>query len=343
MKGIVLTSRMKRVVISSGLHEVDIRPPALMSEFKRLSIQDAADFFADPATLVEVNCPACDAADGEPVFRKQEFLYRRCRECGSVFVSPRPSDAALAGYYLNSRASRFRVEHFTRDTAKARRYHLLRSHANWMGQIVDEVGNPEARAYADLSSHSPQIFDEIHALNFFDPLYSVNPLVPVTESEAPVQTTTLDALSGLGAVSAFEKLEHQFSPHNWMMEAHKVLAGGGVFFFTTRSVSGFDLQVLWDKTPYIFVPEHINLLSIEGMHALVERAGLELVELSTPGQLDLELVLHATRQDPSIKLPSFVHYLLNHRDQLAQADFQEFLQKHRLSSHVRVAARKPKE
>lgn len=75
----------------------------------------------------------------------------------------------------------------------------------------------------------------------------------------------------------------------------------------------------------------------------MERAGLELIELSTPGHLDVELVLHAVRQDPSIRLPSFVEYLLEQRDALAHLDFQEFLQKHRLSSHVRVAARKPKE
>lgn len=57
-----MTRRMKRVVVSSGLREVDIRPPALMSEFKRLSIQDAADYFADPERLVDVPCPASAGA-----------------------------------------------------------------------------------------------------------------------------------------------------------------------------------------------------------------------------------------------------------------------------------------
>jgi hypothetical protein len=75
----------------------------------------------------------------------------------------------------------------------------------------------------------------------------------------------------------------------------------------------------------------------------VERAGLELVELSTPGQLDLQLVKHASEQDPSIQLPSFVRHLIDHRDRLAHDDFQAFLQKHRLSSHVRVAAKKKKD
>lgn len=336
-----MTRSMKRVVVSSGLHEADIRPPALMTEFKRLSIRDASEFFADPGALVEVACPACGTEDKEPVFKKNEFLYNQCRACATVYVSPRPSAEALNAYYATSSASRFRVEHFSRDTAKARRYHLLRSHANWMGQIVDETGSPGEHSYADIQTHSPQVFDEIHALHFFSDLYSADPLIPVEgNSEAPVKTTTLSALNRVGALSAFEKIEHQFSPASFLETARGVLSEGGILFFTTRSISGFDLQVLWDKTPYIFVPEHLNLLSVEGIGALLERSGFELIELSTPGQLDLEFVLHAARQDPTIKLPQFVRYLIEHRDEFAHADFQEYLQKHRLSSHVRVAARK---
>lgn len=336
-----MTKRMKRVVVSSGLREADIRPPALLSEFKRLSVQDALDFFGDPATLVEVPCPACADEVSEAVFKKNEFLYRQCGACGSVFVSPRPSEAALMAYYARSRASRFRVEHYSRDTAKARRYHLLASHANWMGQIYDEVGNRDARGYADLNTCSPEIFDEIHHLGVFEPLLTVGPLLPIEGvTAAPVTAATRAHLRDMGAISAFEKLEHQFSPTAYLDDVRDALAPGGLFFFTTRVISGFDLQVLWSRTPYIFVPEHLNLPSIEGIRRLVERCGFELIELSTPGQLDVELVRHAAEQDPSIKLPPFVAYLLAQRDQEAHWDLQEYLQKHRLSSHARVVIKK---
>lgn len=335
---------MKRVVVTTGLHVADIKPPALMSEFKKLSIQDAAEFLSDPAHQVPCACPACGQTAATPAFSKQDFLYSECTACGSVYVSPRPSESLLQHYYAESRASRFRVEHFSRDTAKARRFHLLRANAYWMAQITDEAGNPEVRSYADLRTHSPQIFDEVHALNYFSALYSIEPVVPPEgQTDAPVQTLTLHDAPQLGAISAFEKLEHRFSPFHFLDEACRKLAPGGLIFFTTRTISGFDLQVLWDKTPYVFVPEHLNLLSIEGIKLLVERLGLELLEISTPGQLDLEFVMRAAEQDPSIPLPRFVEYLIEERDPLAHADFQEFLQKHRLSSHVRVAARKRKD
>jgi hypothetical protein len=333
---------MKRVVVTTGLHVADIKPPALMSEFKKLSIQDAAEYLSDPAHQVPVVCPACGHAAAAPAFSKQDFRYNACDACGSVYVSPRPSESQLDRYYAESRASRFRVEHFSRDTAKARRYHLLRNNAYWMAQIADEAGNRDVRTYADLRTHSPQIFDEVHALHYFSALYSVEPVVsPVGQCEAPVETIDLHDAPPLGAISAFEKLEHRFSPFHFLDEACRKLAPGGLVFFTTRTISGFDLQVLWDKAPYIFVPEHLNLLSIEGIKLLVERLGLELLEISTPGQLDLEFVTRAAEQDPSIPLPRFVDYLIHERDALAHADFQEYLQKHRLSSHVRVAARKP--
>lgn len=334
---------MKRAVVETGLQEADIRPAPLLSEFKRLSVIDASNYFMDPERLVEVDCPACGGRDTRDGFRLQEFLYNVCAGCGSWYVSPRPMKAALDEYYETSSASRFRVEHYCRDTAMARRRHLLRSNANWLGRMVDEIGNTTAKGYADYHTQLPVIFDEIRMLGLFDRLYSIDPL-PALEQECRqlgVEVVKTPP-KGLAAVTAFEKLENQYSPLDFLLSCAGALAEGGLLFFTTRTSSGFDLQVLRDKTPYIFVPEHLNLLSIEGLKTLVSRAGLALIELSTPGQLDLELTLHAAERDPSIELPPFVEYLLNHRHAEAHADFQAFLQKHRLSSHVRVAAAKGK-
>jgi hypothetical protein len=333
---------MKRVVVSSGLHESEIRPPSIMSEFKRLSLIEAQRRFGDPALLEEVPCPACASDGREVVFVREGFRYCRCSECRSVFVSPRPSREALADYFRDSEATRYRGAYLMGDTANARRFHLLSAHADWLGQITDEMGNPAARHYLDRGTSLPQLFDEVRTLGLFDRFSSLGPLPAVdrgcVERGAEVLT---DPPAGVGAITAFEQLEHQYSPRDYLAECRDMLAPGGLLFFTTRTISGFDLIVLWDKTPYIFVPEHLNLLSIDGITELLARSGFDLVELSTPGQLDLELARHAAEQDPSIQLPPFVRYLLAHRGREAHEDFQAFLQKHRLSSHLRVAAVKP--
>ena len=334
---------MKRVVVESGLHDSDIRPQSLLSEFRRLSIQDAAKFFSDSSQFVEVPCPACESGSRRAVFKKEEFTYNVCDECASLYVSPRPTREALAYYYAESNATRYRVEHFQRETAEARRQHLVRSFALWLARIADERGDCEAHTFVELGSNSTVLFDEIGKLDMFGRSYAIKPFPGLdVELESLNVETVEESLLNARAIAALHQVEHQFSPLEYLKTAADMLAINGLMFFTTRSVSGFDLQMLWDKTPYIFVPEHLNLLSLEGIDRLVHRAGLDVIELSTPGQLDLELTAQAAQADPSIELPNFIDYLIHKRGDLAHADFQAFLQKHRLSSHVRLAAFRPK-
>ncbi len=332
---------MKHVAVSSGLQESEIRPSTLMSEFKRLSIEESQSYFLDTDEVEEVLCPACDARTTSSAFEKNGFTFLLCEDCRSVYASPRPTDGALERYYTESKAIRYRVDHLARDTAPARHRHLIAANANWMGRIVDESTKEEVKSYTDIGTTLPQLFEEMASFKLFGTLNSYEPVFPMDETFADLAVTVLkEKPKNQTAVSSFEKLEHQFSPYDYLVSIKEMLSDEGIFFFTTRTVSGFDLQILGGQAPYIFVPEHLNLMSIEGIERLLDRAGLEILELSTPGQLDLQFVQHTIQQDPSVVIPSWISYLLNHRDEEAHEDFQAFLQKHRLSSHLRVAAKK---
>jgi hypothetical protein len=111
--------------------------------------------------------------------------------------------------------------------------------------------------------------------------------------------------------------------------------------FTTLTVSGWDIQVLWERSKSISPPHHINLMSTEGLARLVERTGLLVEEIATPGELDVDIVRNMLQEEPALPLPPFVRYMLQRRGPEAWADFQAFLRQHALSSHVRVTARRP--
>ena len=84
---------------------------------------------------------------------------------------------------------------------------------------------------------------------------------------------------------------------------------------------------------------HLNFLSVLGFEMLFKRLGFEDVQVETPGQLDVDIVTNALKEDPSISIDRFVRLLL-HRNGLELANFQEFLVENRLSSHCRIFAQK---
>ena len=106
---------------------------------------------------------------------------------------------------------------------------------------------------------------------------------------------------------------------------------------TTQTVTGFDIQVLWEKSKSVAPPQHINLLSVDGLRRLAERVGFRVVTLSTPGVLDVDIVQNAMGGSPAPELPRFVRTLLAQSDATREA-FQVFLRERGLSSHVRLVA-----
>jgi hypothetical protein len=331
---------MKHVVLTDTMSSAAIRPPDTFAELRKVSIEDAREFLLHPADLREIDCPACGAAERVPAFQKHGFSYQQCRTCGSVYVSPRPTEPALQRYYLESSAARLRVDYFTQESAAARFDHVIESRVDWIAQLLDRNGS-RGRHFADYGTLYPSLFAEVARLGRFNKLYCVEPPERVASLvESGGVTVGWPEAGTVRAASVFEQLEHQAAPHAFLEAIRDLLAPGGVAFVTTRTISGFDLQTLWGKAPYIFAPDHLNLLSVEGLTTLFESAGFELIELSTPGQLDVEMVLDASRDDEAIQLPAFVRYLLDHRNADSLADFQAFLQRNRLSSHVRVAARR---
>ena len=80
-------------------------------------------------------------------------------------------------------------------------------------------------------------------------------------------------------------------------------------------------------------------MSIEGFRRLFEGAGLEVVSISTPGVLDVDIVRNAYRKNPELFSDNrFMRQLMANERHIAR--FQEFLSSNCLSSHAWVFAKK---
>jgi hypothetical protein len=109
--------------------------------------------------------------------------------------------------------------------------------------------------------------------------------------------------------------------------------------FKTLTVSGFEIQVLWENSKSIYPTHHINLLYRKRMRGLVTGSRLQPIDLSAPGELDVDIVHNIQRENPEIEPPRFIASIISEPDDV-HSNFQNFLKANNLSSHIRIIARR---
>ncbi len=331
---------MKTKVAVQNVHELEIRPARMLAEYHDLVRRAVESWAAAGDSLEAVGCPGCDAGEATPAFDRFGLSYRLCARCSTLFASPRPSAASLRTYYDSSAPARFWREQVLPATRPARAEKISQPRAQW---VVDGLAEHAARArtLADISATGSRL-GWLNAPGT-PGSYALDRLeLEGAPSGARVIECSMDELPEQrvsDAITAFDVLDRVFSVPALLSALRKALRPGGLLFLTGTSVTGFDLQVLWDRSPTITPPDKLNLLSIDAFRARFGGGGFELIELSTPGMFDVETVQREVASSPGAAWPRVVRTLMHQLDDQARQDLQEFLQAHRLGSFVRLMAR----
>jgi hypothetical protein len=335
---------MRTVVFDRDLLEKDVKPQGLLDDYRRKLETDVPSLLARPEKLVEGPCPACRSEKAERAFDKYGLTYQSCRNCGTLYVNPRPAEVDLVRFYRESEAARFWRDHLLKDTLASRRVKVFRPRVRWLLDVVDKY-RPKPVNGVVAGYHNDLLLDELYHLDpGFCPLIVTNPVADLefeglTLEKASVRPTRLEDLPALGSVDlflAFDLLDRCQDPDGWLAAAKKTLAPGGLLLANATLVTGFDLQMLWDRAENLHPPDRLNLFSTEGLTELYSRHGFEAVEFSTPGSFDVDAVRRAVAADPEAGWPRFIRHMLMNRDDRTRDEFQEFLQKNRLSSFGRL-------
>ena len=338
---------MKRVVISEDFRESELHPQELFDKYLEI-IENELRLLLKKWDLFNVKCPACQSEKKKKVFTKFGMDYTECQQCKTLYVTPRPSEDDVSKYYRTSKAMDFWKEHFYKETVLYRKKIIFKPRASW---IVDLTENyfEKPEKFVDIKSKYSEFIEEINKFDLFrnkiilDPFIDTNALINGKKGlkviNKPIEKLKIDEISA-NVISALEVIDRISNPKEFINKSRSMLVEDGLLFLTTSTISGFDLQILWDRSKSIFPLDHMNLFSIEGITKLITNCGFEIIELSTPGQLDLEIVKNAMKTYPDLELPRFISYLIEHRNEDAHRTFQDFLQRFNLSSHLRIVAQK---
>jgi SAM-dependent methyltransferase len=155
--------------------------------------------------------------------------------------------------------------------------------------------------------------------------------------------STIEDLEGyddqFGLLTAFELLEHLYDPRALVEKAYHLLKPQGYFLATTLNGEGFDIQVLWGKSKSVSPPHHLNFLNPRSLARLCEGVGFIVEEISTPGQLDWDIVEGAITRE-GVDTGRFWSLLARDGSEVCKREFQSWLSQHNLSSHMRILARR---
>lgn len=328
------------------MKEYEIRPGALLQRYLDLSARDANHCFGNVPRYA-VPCVACGGMEAEDQFEKFGFAYSMCCECASLFQSPRPAIEVFEAFYRDSESSRFWAEEFFPAVAEARRERIFRPRVQRLAELCAGKGVAVDRlievgaGYGIFLEEWRRRFPETQLLSVEPSRHLAmecrNKGFEVIEAVAE-HVVGHDGYADL--VVCFEVLEHVHEPLAFIQTLARLARPGGHVFVSTLCADGFDIQMLWDKSNSIFPPHHINFLSVAGFRRLFDRAGLEEVDISTPGQLDVDIVRNAAAKNDSVLSEHrFIRRLVANEE--AATAFQKFLAKNQLSSHVWVIGRKP--
>ncbi len=326
------------------MKEEDIRPKKIFDEYLKLTNLDTKTYFGD-CEREKVNCPACKTP-GTFFFSKSNFDYEECPECLTLFVSPRPIASAFDKYYREAPSADYWATTFYKETGDARRELLWKPKAKIVKNIIDEwMDQKDEYSVVDIGGGYGIFCEEIEILTnrksiVIEPGPSLAKIcrekgLSVVEKFLE-EVVTEDLPSGKKVFVSFELFEHLHSPEDFLKSLNKVMSVHDLFIFTTLSGTGIDIRVLGEHSKSVSPPHHLNFLNPKSIPMLLKRLGMEALNITTPGKLDIDIIQNGSTHIKDQFWKSFLKLASDHDKTILQKAIQDTLS----SSHIMVVCKK---
>ena len=254
----------------------------------RFASSEVIELFIDNDKSLKVNnaqkrasCLACLSPKIEYLFQKSFFDHWHCRQCGLVFVNPRPSEDDLVDMYSNLPYFTNRTELF--EIARIRdglSFNITMDVDEWYGAIANRIRkHVTGGAMLDVGGGSGRFlkFVKDHHPEFEPTLIEVNEnLCSVAREVFGLKTFngTIEQLKLEGGkfdvVVSIATIEHIFDPASYLANIRSVLKDGGILYMTMprlgRLARTFSTSAVYDVTP----PLHLNFFDRESMKAIID-------------------------------------------------------------------------
>lgn len=302
----------------------DLHPKTVFDEERRL----AREFVMGHPCLGQMTpCPLSGLQRQEVLFSKWGQQYALCPRDWNLSLASMPPEDVVHEYFYTSELAEYRASDAYQRMADRLRLPLWQKQSEWLESVLLKYMGDSPVSMIDWGTKFDGWIQLLKQSPRISRVFIHDCLPPVKEciSEEEQDVITLR--------DAFQRT---INPQQLILNVKTRLRSGGLLVISCRSGSGFDILSLRENSDSIFPFDHICLPSPTGMAVFLEKHGFAVLELTTPGQLDMQILRDGTL--PSDQL--FQRYLKEAVSPDHDDDIQAFLQEMKLSSHVRVVARK---
>ena len=323
-----------------------IRPKQLYEDVLKQRETDGCEFFKTYRNeLIDIDCPAC-GKNGDSVFKKYGFTHKVCRDCDTLFCSPRPPEKLLSIYYKTYLAPQ-KWTKLLLQADRERKKFQVGPRVEKIVKIIRSDGIDRLAVAVDIGAGSGAFSLCLKDSGFFDDVIALD-----ISEECVEACRNQDLKSICGTVSDLKSdfvdfmcmndlIEHVFDPVGMLKECSRGLRKNGYLAIATPNGCGFDFNILKETTRNITPPEHLTYFNPSSLCHLLSRCGFEVLKIETPGHLDVEIVERTIKDGFTLSEKNeFLEYLFS-MNEVTKKNFQTFLSDNLLSSHMFCLARKP--
>lgn len=327
------------------MKENEIRNREAYIDYLSLVEQDAKIMLRDKAQFMSIDCPACASKNHVLEFKKINFSYHVCRDCDTLFVTPRPNLKQLEEFYRYSPSALFWVEKFFKPVAESRRQKIFRPRAEKIADMIRKENRGKLKI-AEIGAGFGLFLEELNKIMSGLDLTAIEPSKEMAgickDKGLAVKEELVENIKEKEAFDilvCFELIEHLFSPRDFFIKVNQLLKKNGSFHFSTLNGEGFDIQILWENSKSIFPPHHLNFFNTGSIKSLVESCGFKVIKMETSGKLDWDIVETAYTYDKA-DIGRFWKLVCNKGSRKAKEELQNWIGENGFSSHMEIIIKK---
>lgn len=242
-----------------------------------------------------VNCNLCGSDKTESFFKKRdklgtdqtEFNVVECRECGLLYVNPRPDQEEMGKFYpeVYSWKETLRAEtlftKWMRRLENFYRYHLLK---NEVSKVVKFTGRNLGKVL-DIGCGTGDRLDTFRSKGFHGYGVEPSPSARYAKEFLNLNVVEGDLFSGhfqdnfFDMITLYHVLEHTHNPMRVCQEIYRILKKEGGLIIQVPNRDCLQFKLFKERWAAFDVPRDLYYFGIRTLSLLLERVGFRMIKI----------------------------------------------------------------